>query len=82
MKGAIKVSKLLTACAPADLRGTAFGVFNLVCGGALLVASVLAGWLWDAFGPGFTFYAGAALTLIAWIALLRHGGRATELRRA
>jgi len=76
------LAALVAASAPADLRGTAFGVFNLVCGVALLVASVLAGWLWDAFGPGFTFYAGAGLTLIAWIALLRHGGGATELRRA
>jgi len=76
------LAALVAASAPVDLRGTAFGVFNLVCGVALLVASVLAGWLWDAFGPGFTFYAGAGLTLIAWIALLRHGGGATELRRA
>jgi len=75
------LSALVAAAAPADLRGTAFGVFNLVCGVALLVASVLAGWLWDAFGAGLTFYAGAAITLIAWIALLRHGG-AAELRRA
>ena len=48
----------------------------------LLVASILAGWLWDAFGPGFTFYAGAALTLVAWIALLRHGRGAADLRPA
>jgi len=75
------LAALVAASAPADMRGTAFGVFNLVCGVALLVASVLAGWLWDAFGPGFTFYAGAAVTLVAWIALLRHGGGATELRR-
>ncbi|MEO8305387.1 MAG: MFS transporter [Betaproteobacteria bacterium] len=74
------LAALVAASAPADLRGTAFGVFNLVCGVALLVASVLAGWLWDNFGPGFTFYAGAALTSIAWIALLRHGRVATELR--
>jgi MFS family permease len=76
------LAALVAAAAPADLRGTAFGVFNLVCGVALLVASVLAGWLWDTYGPGFTFYAGAAFTLAAWIALLRHGTRATELRRA
>ena len=74
------LAALVAAVAPADLRGTAFGVFNLVCGVALLVASVLAGWLWDNFGPGFTFYAGAALTSIAWIALMRHGRAATELR--
>ena len=57
-------------------------IFNLICGVALLVASVLAGWLWDTFGPSFTFYAGAAFTLIAWIGLWRQGGSATELRRA
>ena len=63
--------------APADLRGTAFGVFNLVSGVALVAASVMAGWLWDAFGPAFTFYAGAVLSLIAWTALMRHGRTAT-----
>ena len=76
------LAALVAAAAPADLRGTAFGVFNLICGLALLVASVLAGWLWDTFGPSFTFYAGAAFTLIAWIGLWRQGGSATELRRA
>ena len=76
------LAALVAASAPADLRGTAFGVFNLVCGIALLVASMLAGWLWDAFGPAYTFYAGAAISLIAWIALLRHGGAATDLRRS
>ena len=55
--------------APADLRGTAFGVFNLACGVALLVASTLAGWLWDSYGPAFTFYAGAAFTVVAGAAL-------------
>jgi len=43
---------------------------------------MLAGGLWDAFGPAFTFYTGAALSLIAWIALLRHGMGAMELRRS
>jgi len=76
------LAALVAAAAPADLRGSAYGVFNLVSGVALLVASALAGWLWDAFGPPETFYAGAAFTLIAWIGLLRYGRRATELRRA
>ena len=76
------LAALVAAAAPADLRGTAFGVFNLVCGIALLAASVLAGWLWDTFGPGLTFYVGAAFTLIAWIALARQGGGAAELRQA
>jgi len=75
------LAALVAATAPVDMRGTAFGVFNLVCGVALLAASVLAGWLWDTFGPAFTFYAGAALTLAAWAALARHGGGAAELHR-
>jgi hypothetical protein len=43
-------------------------------------ASVLAGWLWDAFGPQFTFYAGAAFTLVAWIGFLAYGRTAAKLR--
>jgi len=64
------LAALVAAAAPANLRGTAFGLFNLVAGIALLVASALAGWLWDAFGPMLTFYAGATFTAIAWIGLL------------
>jgi MFS family permease len=74
------LAALVAQAAPADLRGTAFGVFNLVCGVALLAASVLAGWLWDAFGPQFTFYAGAAFTVVAWIGFLAYGRTATKLR--
>ncbi len=76
------LAALVAAAAPSDLRGSAYGVFNLVSGVALLVASALAGWLWDAFGPPETFYAGAVFTLIAWIGLLQYGRRATELKRA
>lgn len=47
---------------PATLRGTAFGVFNLVCGLCMLFASVLAGWLWEHHGASATFLAGAALS--------------------
>ena len=64
------LSALVAAVAPPELRGTAFGVFNLVSGGALLVASALAGLLWDLAGPAWTFYAGAAFTLAAWIGML------------
>ena len=64
---------LVAANAPADLRGTAFGLFNLVSGIALLAASVLAGWLWDAFGPAQTFYAGAMFTVLSWVALMVRG---------
>ncbi len=63
------LSALVAAVAPSDLRGTAFGVFNLVSGIALLIASALAGLLWDVVGPAWTFYAGAAFTLVAWIGL-------------
>jgi MFS family permease len=59
------LAALVAATAPAHLRGTAFGVFNLASGGALLVASVLAGWLWESLGPAYTFYAGAAFTALA-----------------
>ena len=51
--------------APPDLRGTAFGVFNLVLGVAMLIASVLAGLLWDRFGASATFYTGAIFCLVA-----------------
>jgi len=64
------LSKLVADAAPADLRGTAFGVFHLVSGAALLAASVLAGWLWGTLGPSSTFYAGAAFAALALIGLL------------
>jgi len=51
--------------APRDLRGTAFGFFNLAGGAAALLASVLAGFLWVRAGPGFTFCAGAVLSTAA-----------------
>jgi len=53
-------SKLVADFAPAALRGTAFGVFNLISGVALLFGSVIAGGLWTAYGAPATFYAGAA----------------------
>jgi MFS family permease len=51
--------------APADLRGTAFGIFNLAIGVAMLIASVVAGALWDWLGPQATFLAGAAFAGVA-----------------
>jgi len=64
------LSKLVADTAPAALRGTAFGIFNLVSGGALLLASVIAGALWSAFGASATFLAGAAFGTVAAIGLL------------
>jgi MFS family permease len=63
------LASLVVDTAPADLRGTAFGMFNLVTGAATLAASVIAGALWDAVGPKSTFLAGAAFTLLALSAL-------------
>ena len=63
------LAALVAATAPPDLRGTAFGVFGLACGVALLVASALAGYLWQAIGPSATFIAGATFAGIAWMAL-------------
>ena len=59
------LSALVADTAPEDLRGTAFGLFNLVTGGALLAASVVAGWLWSEFGPTATFSAGAVFSGLA-----------------
>ncbi len=56
--------------APADLRGTAYGCFNLASGLAMLIASVLAGFLWERFSPAFTFYAGGLFSLIAIIGIM------------
>lgn len=64
------LSALVAGAAPADLRGTAFGVFNLVSGLALLAASVIAGGLWTWAGPAMTFYAGAAFSLVALAGLV------------
>ena len=63
------LAAMVAAQAPADLRGTAFGFFNLVSGIALLAASVLAGLLWQTLGPAWTFGAGAAFSVLAMAAL-------------
>ncbi len=66
------LTTLVADTAPEDLRGTAFGIFNLAGGIAMLLASVIAGALWDVFGPMMTFLAGAAITLVAliWLAFI------------
>jgi MFS family permease len=67
------LAALVTDTAPAELRGTAFGVFNLVSGVATLAASIVAGALWDVVGPAGTFLAGAifATTALAALPLVR-----------
>jgi MFS family permease len=59
------LTTMVADAAPSDLRGTAFGFFNLLSGLTMLIASTLAGLLWDCLGPAFTFYAGAFLSGLA-----------------
>lgn len=63
------LSAMVAGVAPAALRGTAFGVFNLATGLTLLAASVLAGQLWDRFGAHMPFVIGIAWCLLALILL-------------
>jgi MFS family permease len=64
------LATMVADVAPADLRGTAYGMFNLVSGLAMLLASVVAGLLWDHYGAPATFMAGAAFSVVALLALL------------
>ncbi len=64
------LATMVADTAPADLRGTAYGFFNLVSGVAMLVASALAGLLWDQFGASFTFIAGGVLSALTLGAIL------------
>ena len=64
------LATLIADVAPADLRGTAYGMFNLLSGVAMLAASMIAGALWDASGPEGTFLGGAAFTSVALVGLL------------
>jgi MFS family permease len=71
------LATLVADTAPEDLRGTAFGLFNLVCGVAVLLASVVAGALWDVYGPAATFLAGAAFSAVALAGILAVAKRQT-----
>jgi MFS family permease len=64
------IAALVADTAPPDLRGTAFGILNLLGGIALLIASILAGALWDFAGSSATFFAGAAFTAVALLGML------------
>ena len=61
---------MVADAAPAELRGTAFGVFNFVRGLLLLFASVLAGLLWDRAGPAATFVVAAVLAMFSMVLLM------------
>ena len=64
------LAAMVADVAPIDLRGTAYGFFNLVSGLAMLLASVVAGALWQGFGAGATFGAGAVFSGLALAGLL------------
>ncbi len=70
---------LVADASPAELRGTAYGYFNLLTGLAMLAASVVAGALWDIYGPAGTFFAGLVFALMALLGLLTMRG---EISRA
>lgn len=73
---------LVADTAPPELRGTAFGMFNLITGIALLAASVIAGILWDLAGPEGTFLGGAAFTIMTLAGLLLLNVRLKRRRNA
>jgi MFS family permease len=64
------LAALVADTAPAHLRGTGFGLFNLISGLMMLAASVIAGALWHGFGASFTFYAGALFATVSLVGLL------------
>lgn len=72
------LSAMVAAAAPAHLRGTAYGLFNLVCGAALLLASTLAGVLWDQRGASAPFMAGAIFCVLALLFLWLQPTRPTS----
>jgi len=63
------LAAMVAKTAPADLRGTAFGIFSLVSGAGLLIASLGAGAIWETFGAPYTFCAGAVICLATLIYL-------------
>jgi MFS family permease len=64
------LAKMVADCAPDHARGSAFGLFNLASGVSLLLASLLAGLLWDEAGPRATFVAGGAFASLALLLAL------------
>ncbi len=65
------LATMVADAAPAELRGTAFGFFNLISGIAMLAASVLAGLLWDTLGAAYTFHAGSVFCVLTLVMLMR-----------
>jgi MFS family permease len=70
---------LVADTAPNELRGTSYGVFNVITGVALLLASVIAGYLWDLVGPQGTFLSGAAFAALTMVGAV--GAHRWQVRR-
>ncbi|MBP0592239.1 MFS transporter [Paraburkholderia sp. LEh10] len=75
------LATMVSHAAPAHLRGTAFGMFNLSSGLVTLASSVIAGALWDRLGAAATFYAGAAFCVITIVLLMASPARRIAIRR-
>jgi len=74
------LATMVADTAPADLRGTAYGFFNLLSGFGMLIASALAGLLWDQFGASFTFVAGGIFSALTLAAIMLRGPDRTAPR--
>lgn len=74
------MATMVADTAPANLRGTAYGFFNLVGGIAMLLASALAGLLWDRYGAEQTFVAGGVFSVAALAALLLRRNKSHSTR--
>jgi MFS family permease len=70
---------LVADTSPPELRGTAYGFFNLFTGLAMLAASIIAGGLWDVIGPKATFLAGAGFAGLAFVGVVAIGARMTNV---
>jgi MFS family permease len=70
------LAAMVADVAPAEIRGTAFGVFHMVTGIMLLAASLTAGLLWDRAGPAATFFAGIGFSVVALVGLIAVRNRA------
>ena len=75
------LAAMIADVTPSELKGTAFGLFNLVGGLFMLLASVIAGGLWARYGPAMTFYTGAVFSLAALVMLLAKRPREFATRR-
>lgn len=64
------LARLVADTSPRELHGTAFGLFSLVTGLAMLIASILAGLLWETLGPATTFLAGACFSALSLLGLV------------